>query len=964
MMSHRTQVALRTASLALVSVLALAWTAPALAADVICVPNAAIDGSCTTSAGTINGAIALASLGGGDTVLVGDGAYSEFVTIDRDVALLSLNGRAATSISPPTSPAAALGTIKVTGGTTAVQIGALGQGFTINGVDNTSAGLESAAVYFQGSHSNAQVIDNEIVAAGDHGLLTEFGATISGFVIDSNEFSGQTFVGSPAGYGFGLQFSLANVPRQLCAIGGGSGGGSTSNTTFTNNVISGVSGGINPDLTGTQCPHAGLTCEQGNTSVTIDSVGATITGNVFMSTTSRFATALRARGPGTTISGNTFDSTGIAPSAAGHVFVQNTGEDVATVAANNTFDKGVYVAGAIGTIGISVGSAMAVVPSGTTIHVLAGTYDEPPLLLYDGTTAPMQVVVAANQTVLGAGKTTTIIKPTGNTSNSGDPRGWFLVNTGVSLDMSDMTFDGTGRKIYQAFRHRGSGSFTNVLFNEIKYNESGADYAGTAIVAFGTGPVDVADSMFMEIGRVGVLYFALGGTSSFSGNSYVGKGTGDFLDYMLDISAGANVSVDGNTVSGNRGVASSDGSTSAGILVTTYFGAGTTASITGNVIEDNTSGIARGYDSADTSTIDASCNRIAGNDTGLQIVGTSGGSVMANTNSISGNTAGIDASTLVAGTVDAEDNWWGASDGPSGAGPGSGDTISANVDAIPFATSVPGCVNCSTDAQCNDGLVCNGPEVCTAGMCGPGTPPDCSSLDDQCNVGICVEPTGCVPDPVVDGTGCDATLDSCSLPDTCQAGVCTDGGGGDTDADNFCDADDNCPADFNPGQEDLDGDGLGDVCDPDDGPLNVTLVTLRRAKTGKDNGSVKVKGDFNTLPPADVFTAADGITMTVQDALGFVTTYTWPTAECLTKSTGRVKCKSLDRRFLGTFKPFAKTPGVFRYVVRFKKLVTAPDLVFSGPVTARLSYGPAPTDRVGDISDCRATSSGLKCRAF
>jgi hypothetical protein len=166
------------------------------------------------------------------------------------------------------------------------------------GIDNGAPGIENAAIYFQGNHDGATIQGNEIEAAGDHGFLTEYGAEISDFLIDSNKFTGQTFIGTnPAGNGFGDQFSLANVPRQLVVMGGGPNGVKTSNVTFTNNEILGTAGGKNV-----------ANQEQGNTLVTIDSDNAIIQNNTFAGTTSRFATQLRARRPGTSITGNVFDS--------------------------------------------------------------------------------------------------------------------------------------------------------------------------------------------------------------------------------------------------------------------------------------------------------------------------------------------------------------------------------------------------------------------------------------------------------------------------------------------------------------------------------------------------------------------------------------------------------------------------------------------------------------------------------
>jgi hypothetical protein len=64
--------------------------------------------------------------------------------------------------------------------------------------------------------------------------------------------------------------------------------------------------------------------------------------------------------------------------------------------------------------------------------------------------------------------------------------------------------------------------------------------------------------------------------------------------------------------------------------------------------------------------------------------------VVINNNSIADNADGLEfVGTANSFTVNAEDNWWGAADGPGGVGSGSGDTVSADVDYEPFLTSAP-----------------------------------------------------------------------------------------------------------------------------------------------------------------------------------------------------------------------------------------------------------------------------------
>ena len=122
-------------------------------------------------------------------------------------------------------------------------------------------------------------------------------------------------------------------------------------------------------------------------------------------------------------------------------------------------------------------------------------------------------------------------------------------------------------------------------------------------------------------------------------------------------------------------------------------------------------------------------------------------------------------------------------------------------------------VGCSSDAECSDGLYCNGAETCEDSVCQPGTPPNCGDDGSFCNGSEFCDEAGdtCAHtgDPCAAGTTCDEDQDLC-IPQDCGNGTC--------DVGENCTT---CPDDCISGQEGSCDDCFKGECDgscrPNDG---------------------------------------------------------------------------------------------------------------------------------------------------
>ena len=327
-----------------------------------------------------------------------------------------------------------------------------------------------------------------------------------------------------------------------------------------------------------------------------------------------------------------------------------------------------------------VAAVTAVLPGVGTIQaaVAASSANDILQLTAGGMYIESQITIPHNLTIIG-GSPKAVINPAGNLIGTGSAQAWILVNPGVTFTLRDVELNGGSLFVTQAIRNHGFTTVDSVDFRNIQSSTSGSPYTGMGIVSFGgivpggmgsdthgggggaASTLVVTGSSFAQIGRIGVLVKGTQSTALVGGCTYTGRGSGDWLDYGVEVGAGGTATITGNTFT--KCGTSSTAWASAGILVTDAYGPGSAATITCNILTNNQYGIASGYNAADASV------------------------VTAHFNSFSGNTYGIRSPSTVANT-DGRDNWWGDDSGPSGGLPdpvtgtpasGTGDPVSANV---------------------------------------------------------------------------------------------------------------------------------------------------------------------------------------------------------------------------------------------------------------------------------------------
>jgi len=344
------------------------------------------------------------------------------------------------------------------------------------------------------------------------------------------------------------------------------------------------------------------------------------------------------------------------------------------------------------------------------------------------------------------------------------------------------------------------------------------------------------------------------------------------------------------------------------------------------------------------------CNRLTGNGTGIffDTYSTAGTPNSANFNVIAGNTVGLDASAVVSlPLIDGTDNYWGC---PTGADSAGCDTKVGNVNVTPFALSEPACATCAGAGGDTDGDgVCDPVDNC------PVDPNTSQDDGDGDSIGDVCDTCPFDPDDDVDGDSICGDVDVCPLdPDN------------DIDGDGVCGEVDNCPGVANPGQEDVDSDGSGDVCDYTDiAGLSIRKVIVKSGapRVSQDRWQAVGELDATSTPTfgTEVDTQGVVVMLLAQGGSGLVEVdqFTFPDSDCELRR-GNILCKHLPTRSLLKMKKRSATQ-FFRLVLRVKgQTFPVPGAGDTPLVISVRALGDV--DRSDEVGDCSSFRRGVRCK--
>ena len=387
-------------------------------------------------------------------------------------------------------------------------------------------------------------------------------------------------------------------------------------------------------------------------------------------------------------------------------------------------DDGQIGFGSIDCDGVGVGAytvvqdAVDAASSGDTVQVCPGIYDE-------------QVVIdAKNITLQGAGDTT-IVKPTSasvltSLYTTGTQAGAFfngiviasiidVRNAGAAgVTVRDIKVDGELITSLPA----GAGHVSGLTFGETgglvdnvtveDTNQVSPTTVRTYAMWFdavgGTSvSVDVTDSTARLYGRNGINARGASITIDIDNNTIIGPGMvgPDQVPNGVLLIAEAGGTVTDNTISENHYTGATflgsgvllfqarDGIVVSGNEIfdtddAVIINATDLASVENNDLHNNVKGVRIEAGSAGSNTVTK--NLITDNTfVGIEVSDTAGAANVALRNAITGNATGV--SNLNVSSFDATCNWWGDVSGPSGDGPGTGDSVSANAPFQPWLTT-------------------------------------------------------------------------------------------------------------------------------------------------------------------------------------------------------------------------------------------------------------------------------------